>query len=651
MKRTILNDEIIAAQESEPLTVAQNDDPGSTIGLTWQPLKLLFVANVAGDRLTGAGNVFLSLSDALERRGHQVDVLFKEDLPSAEKTGRMSRLVFPYLAAREIRARIRRGRAYDAVMIHEPSGMAYALARKWDSSLPPLVAMSQGIEQRAWELNAERTPRSLKTRVLYPITELWQANYALRHADAVACVAGEDAEYVSNRLGALRAQVHCLSNGVDGEFLKREWVSSEEPGLLFVGTWILRKGSHEVIGLFEALKKSFPWLRLAILGSGVPADFVRSNFPSGLQNSVTVLPRVPREEMPGLLARDQVFVLPSYFEGMPLSLLEAMASGLPCVTTNVCGMHDLISNSDNGFLVGPGDVAGLTASVSSLLRSAALRRRIGDAARETARNLVWDKVALEWEKVFSGLVSLAAGPGIAQEYDHWHESVSCRDDLEKDLENPWHRFVRQQVHDVRQKRVLEAACGRGQLILWLRQQGAEAVGVDFSPVALGLARQRMMQAHDEAALTCADVLSLPFASGSFDCVVSCETLEHVPNPPACLGEFRRVLQRGGKLILTTENYLNIWGLYRLYIRARRRKFNSGDRVQPIEQWMFSPRTLRMVRQSGFRVLHTDGEGHHLLLLPGVNPPDLEARALSRIPWVRRALHRFARHFFLVAEAI
>lgn len=364
-----------------------------------------------------------------------------------------------------------------------------------------------------------------------------------------------------------------------------------------------------------------------------------------------MLPRVSREDMPSLLARDQVFLLPSYFEGMPLSLLEAMAAGLPCVTTNVCGMRDLVQDHTNGLLITPGDVETLVRRVSELLESSALRSQIGARARETARRITWDKIALQWEAMFVDLAEREPKSSVSHEYDRWHAGVSARDDLEKDLGNPWHRFARTQAVGLNNQRVLEAACGRGQLTSWLKSIGALVVAVDFSTAALRFARERLDQDTHRTALSCADVQQLPFASDSFDCVVSCETLEHVKDQRACLREFRRVLRTGGRLILTTENYLNIWGLYRTYLGLRGRPFNSGDRVQPLEQWMFSPRTLRLIRQSGFRVVRTDGEGHHLLLLPGVNPPDLEVQALSRIRWTRRALRWFARHFFLVAEAV
>jgi glycosyltransferase involved in cell wall biosynthesis len=91
-----------------------------------------------------------------------------------------------------------------------------------------------------------------------------------------------------------------------------------------------------------------------------------------------------RTDVPELLAAADVFVLSSRSEGLPLSILEAMAAGLPVVATNVGGVPELVVEGETGFLVPPGDPQALAVALERLLGDSALRRRLGAAGRRRA---------------------------------------------------------------------------------------------------------------------------------------------------------------------------------------------------------------------------------------------------------------------------
>jgi glycosyltransferase involved in cell wall biosynthesis len=92
-----------------------------------------------------------------------------------------------------------------------------------------------------------------------------------------------------------------------------------------------------------------------------------------------------RDDVPAVLAEADVFVLSSRSEGMPVSVIEAMAAGLPVVASHVGGMSELVEDGETGFLVPPEDPTALTRVLATLLEDQALRRRLGDAGRERAR--------------------------------------------------------------------------------------------------------------------------------------------------------------------------------------------------------------------------------------------------------------------------
>jgi len=232
------------------------------------------------------------------------------------------------------------------------------------------------------------------------------------------------------------------------------------------------------------------------------------------------------------------------------------------------------------------------------------------------------------------------------DYDVWHERVYESDPKHEDAGSPWYQLVREEIGAVQGLRVLEVACGRGGFVSELMRGGAHVTGCDFSYSALRVARERLAgeSGPAEARLIQGDAQKLPFACDTFDVVVSCETIEHVPDAHAALGEMCRVARPGGKLFLTTPNYANLMGLYDLYARF---KHPERKDEQPFDRRQWFPQIREYVRSGGWTILRTDGAVHQMPIVPGRNPillPGLEANRL-----IRRLLSPFASHYFVIAE--
>ena len=109
-------------------------------------------------------------------------------------------------------------------------------------------------------------------------------------------------------------------------------------------------------------------------------------------------------------ASHDIFVFPSLVEGMPLVLLEAMATCMPVVTTSACGMADVVENEYNGLLVPAADSAALSAAVQRLCEDAELRKQLGVAGQETARRYTWQGIAGQMEHIFKQAVLARSAP-------------------------------------------------------------------------------------------------------------------------------------------------------------------------------------------------------------------------------------------------
>ncbi len=235
---------------------------------------------------------------------------------------------------------------------------------------------------------------------------------------------------------------------------------------------------------------------------------------------------------------------------------------------------------------------------------------------------------------------------VRRRYDAWHDTRAALDDLDQDLANPWNSFVRAHVGAVEGRRVLDVACGRGQLSRFLAESGARVLSADFSSQAIAEARRRLIAAARPARLLAADAQRLPIRDGSVDLVVSCETIEHLGSPRTALAEFARVLAPHGRLILTFPSHLNLVGLHRLYLAARGRPYDSGAGAQPIERWLFAPLVLQRLRGLGFRIACREGLAH---AVPVPGRPPLRLGWLERARWAQRATWPVALHVGVVAE--
>lgn len=156
----------------------------------------------------------------------------------------------------------------------------------------------------------------------------------------------------------------------------------EEQGrLLFLGRAEQRKGIFDLLEAFALLLEHCPHARLAIGGDGDLGSVRARVTELGIDAQVEVLGWVSGGTKQAQMARAQVFVLPSYDEGLPMAMLEAMALAKPVVVTPVGGIPEAVQHDAQGLIVQPGVVSELEKALRSLITDAELRRRLGDGAR------------------------------------------------------------------------------------------------------------------------------------------------------------------------------------------------------------------------------------------------------------------------------
>ena len=198
-------------------------------------------------------------------------------------------------------------------------------------------------------------------------------------------------------------------------FVPREgWVAGEfanpdEPVFLYHGRVDQRKGALDTLDALAILARAGRKFRLIVSGIGPDYDAVKSRIEElGLGERCEVPGYVEYNDVPAVYHRGDIFLSPTYAEGFSNTILEAMASGLPCVSCFAVGVVDCLRDGDNGLLVNPGDVPALADAIERLLDAADLRRSIAQKAYEEANTLYsWPTIAGQIEGVYQSLLGTA----------------------------------------------------------------------------------------------------------------------------------------------------------------------------------------------------------------------------------------------------
>jgi len=243
----------------------------------------------------------------------------------------------------------------------------------------------------------------------------------LRKTNLIIGCSGYVAERAAERFPELAGRCRSVHNGVDTDGLV-SGPDAKRSGkrVLFVGRVSPEKGLHVLLEAFEKVLQRHPDASLDVIGPATPDAleyFVQAGYESwmkdiekfrhcdylaclqsrltpALARSVKFLGRVNHSQLAEQFARADVFVNPSYTDAFPLTVLEAMSSGLPVVATKVGGMPEAVMDGKTGLLVNAGDADGLAGGIIRILDNAEMLAAMGNAGRQRVlEHFAWERVA------------------------------------------------------------------------------------------------------------------------------------------------------------------------------------------------------------------------------------------------------------------
>lgn len=234
--------------------------------------------------------------------------------------------------------------------------------------------------------------------------------YVLRHADLVYAVSRNIKRRIENDFGIAEGKVRYLPFGIDTDLFSPAPAAKSVPSVVSVlcnrGFFPVYDISTLVRGFCQAHRRD-QRLRLVLKGDGPERDAIVALVRSlGIEEIVSFRARSPFAEVPRDYREADIYVSTALSDGTPVSLLEAMASGLPCIATNVGGVPEWVSDGVDGVLIPPGDPEILAERLLDLASRPQLRAALGARARSRVlENGDWYKLMPRAEKDYQELVS------------------------------------------------------------------------------------------------------------------------------------------------------------------------------------------------------------------------------------------------------
>ncbi|TSC90616.1 MAG: phosphatidylinositol alpha-mannosyltransferase [Parcubacteria group bacterium Gr01-1014_2] len=210
--------------------------------------------------------------------------------------------------------------------------------------------------------------------------------------------------------GVKENNIKVIYNGIDFKSLGMEKEKARrEIGIsgniiLSVGRLVPWKGFKMLIKIMPELLKEYQFARLIIVGDGPEMESLETMKNNmGLNNKVYLVGKKSQEDLKMYLAAADIFVLNTAYEGFSHQLLEAMAAGVPIVTTNAGGNPELIKQGENGFMVKYNDEFNLVEAIKAVFNNKDIREKFIEEGKKTAQKFTVQKMADETAQIFNSL--------------------------------------------------------------------------------------------------------------------------------------------------------------------------------------------------------------------------------------------------------
>lgn len=360
-------------------------------------MRICIITSASFPPEEGIGNYIYNLSKELIRKGHYVTIITRGSSKLQEDNFEGIRLfrvpffpVYPFhvqihgIFVKKLFSSIQSD--FDIVHFHTP------LPSPFETNLPTITTVHTPMKTDTGKIELVN-PFSVAVKLQGKISCRIESKL-FDISDKITSVASS----VSQELGEYGLDtntIEVIGNGVDEKLFYPVQRKYQEKYILYTGRLSYRKGLFDFIECGIRLCSRYPEINFKLTGKGPLGDkLVKIVHESGYEDRFEFLGHVEKSKLIELYQNATVFILPSHYEGLPTTLLEAMSCGLPIVATAVSGNLDVLKSGKNGILVPVKSPDKMAEAVSSLLDNENLRTELGVAARKTIEEkYTWDAIS------------------------------------------------------------------------------------------------------------------------------------------------------------------------------------------------------------------------------------------------------------------
>jgi glycosyltransferase involved in cell wall biosynthesis len=254
------------------------------------------------------------------------------------------------------------------------------------------------------------------TFLIYPLLRLAEEIYFMKDRFYITVSNWMKEQLIRQYPKLAKRKIYVVHNAVDTEFFSytpntlKDSITEKKDIVLFTGRLIAAKGANILVKAIPLILKNYKDVFFLFIGPGNPEPYIESLKKLGVPKShykfLGYIKR--REELVNYYRAADIFVAPTFYENLPIRILEAMSCGVPVVASSVCAIPEAVKNFYNGILVPPGNHEALASAILYLLQNPKERKRMGANARYIVeRNFSWNVNAKKIVNIYSKILEIS----------------------------------------------------------------------------------------------------------------------------------------------------------------------------------------------------------------------------------------------------